>query len=86
MQISTDLALMDIPMIHHFLSTASTWAIGIPLATVERSLQHSLCFGGFDQNGKQIAFARDLYQRYGFTTPAKPEALMEINRPGIYLQ
>ncbi len=137
MHISTELALMDLPMIHHFLSTQSSWAIGIPLATVERSLQHSLCFGGFDQNGKQIAFARvvsdratfaylmdvfvlpeqrgqgyskalvqailahpelqglrrfmlasanarDLYQRYGFTAPAKPEALMEINRPGMY--
>lgn len=139
MHISTDPALMDIPMIHHFLSTESTWAIGIPLATVERSLQHSLCFGGFDDNGKQIAFARvvtdratfaymmdvfvvpeqrgkghsktlvqvildhpelqglrrfmlastnarELYQRFGFTAPAKPETLMEINRPRLYQQ
>lgn len=137
MHISTELALMDLRMIHHFLSTASTWAIGISLATVERSLQHSLCFGGFDDNGKQIAFARvvsdratfaylmdvfvlpeqrgqghsktliqavldhpelqglrrfmlastnarELYQSYGFTAPAKPETLMEINRPGMY--
>ena len=139
MRISTDLALMDIAMIHHFLSTQSTWALGIPLATVERSLQHSLCFAGFDDNGRQIAFARvisdhatfaylvdvfvlpeqrglghskalvqavmdhpqlqglrrfmlasanarDLYQRYGFSAPSKPEILMGINRPGVYQQ
>ena len=30
--------------------------------------------------------ARDLYTRYGFQPPAKPETLLEINRPGVYLQ
>ncbi|KAB8043741.1 GNAT family N-acetyltransferase [Janthinobacterium aquaticum] len=56
-QISTDKAELDVPAIHHFLSTQSTWAIGIPLATVQRSIDHSLCFGGYLE-GRQIAFAR----------------------------
>lgn len=57
MEISTDKSRLDLALIHHFLSTQSTWALGIPRATVERSIAHSLCFGGYE-NGEQIAFAR----------------------------
>lgn len=57
MDISTDKSRLNIELIHRFLSEQSTWAIGIPRATVERSIDHSLCFGGYE-NGEQIAFAR----------------------------
>jgi GNAT superfamily N-acetyltransferase len=57
MEISSDKARLDIALIHRFLSTESTWAINIPRALVETSIQHSLCFGGYE-NGQQIAFAR----------------------------
>lgn len=57
MEISTEKNRLDVTMIHRFLSEQSTWAIGIPRATVERSIEHSLCFGGYE-NGQQIAFAR----------------------------
>ncbi|WP_219132693.1 GNAT family N-acetyltransferase [Janthinobacterium sp. UMAB-60] len=57
LMISTDKAELDVPAIHHFLSTQSTWAIGIPLATVRRAIDHSLCFGG-TLDGRQVAFAR----------------------------
>lgn len=57
MEISTDKSRLDIAMIHRFLSEQSTWAIGIPRTTVERSIEHSLCFGAYE-NGAQIAFAR----------------------------
>ena len=136
MKISTDITTFDLALVHRFLAQESTWAKNIPLATVERSLQHSLCFGGFENN-QQIAFARvvtdratyaylldvfvvseqrgkghsktliqavmdhpdlqglrrfmlassnarGLYQRFGFAAPAKPEILMEINKPDIY--
>lgn len=62
MKISTDIATFDLPLIHRFLAQESTWAKNIPLATVERSLQHSLCFGGFENN-QQIAFARVVTDR-----------------------
>ncbi|HAT32017.1 MAG TPA: GNAT family N-acetyltransferase [Janthinobacterium sp.] len=55
--VSSDTAQLDVPAIHHFLSTQSTWAIGIPLPTLRRALEHSLCFGGF-VDGRQVAFAR----------------------------
>jgi len=57
MDISTDKTKLDIALIHSFLSEQSTWAINIPRALVETSIQHSLCFGGYE-NGQQIAFAR----------------------------
>ena len=55
--VSTDKAELDVPAIHHFLSTQSTWAIGIPLATVQRAIDHSLCVGGYIDD-RQVAFAR----------------------------
>jgi GNAT superfamily N-acetyltransferase len=57
LRISTDRAEMDVALIHRFLSQESTWARGIPLSTVRRSLEGSLCFGGF-LGREQVAFAR----------------------------
>ncbi len=65
MKISTDIATLDLHLIHRFLSQESTWAKGIPLETVQRSLHHSLCFGGFAE-GRQIAFARVVTDRATF--------------------
>ncbi|WP_198115829.1 GNAT family N-acetyltransferase [Massilia rhizosphaerae] len=56
-QISTDRTRLDIPMIYRFLSEQSTWAVGISRTVVERSIENSLCFGGY-LDGRQIAFAR----------------------------
>jgi GNAT superfamily N-acetyltransferase len=57
LHITTDKDQLDIALIHNFLSTGSTWAKGIPLSTVRRSIEHSLCFGGYASSG-QVAFAR----------------------------
>lgn len=38
-------ALLVIDDIHHYLSVESYWAKGIPLDTVKRSIENSLCFG-----------------------------------------
>jgi GNAT superfamily N-acetyltransferase len=57
LRVSTDPAELDVALIHRFLSEQSGWARGIARATVEKSLHHSLCFGGF-LDGAQIAFAR----------------------------
>ena len=48
---------LDVGLIHAFLSEQSAWAKGIPLATVQKSIEHSLCFGGF-VGPSQVAFAR----------------------------
>jgi GNAT superfamily N-acetyltransferase len=54
--ISTDLSMLNMDLIHHFL-TNSYWAKGISKGTVIRSIQHSLPFGVYEGN-KQIGFAR----------------------------
>ena len=57
LQITTDRAALDVPMIYRFLSEQSTWAVGISRAVVERAIDNSLCFGGY-VDGRQVAFAR----------------------------
>jgi GNAT superfamily N-acetyltransferase len=137
LQISTDLNRLDVTMIYRYLSEESSWAIGIGRDVVERSIDNSLCFGGY-LDGQQVAFARvisdyatfanlvdvfvlpeyrgrgyskqliqavmdhpslqrlrrftlatsdahDLYRRFGFTAPSRPELLMEKYFPNLYL-
>ena len=55
-EISTERSRLDVALIHNFLSS-SYWARGIPRAVVEKSIQHSLCFGAF-LGGQQVGFAR----------------------------
>ena len=55
--ISTNKSRLDIPAIHHFLSTEAYWSLGIPFETVKKAIDHSLNFGLY-QNEQQIGFAR----------------------------
>jgi GNAT superfamily N-acetyltransferase len=138
LRITTNRKELDIAMIHQFLSGQSGWAKGIPLETLQRSIEHSICFGGF-LGAAQVAFARvisdcatfanlvdvfvlpeyrglgygkalmttvmahprlqglrrftlatadahGLYAQFGFTTPLKPQSLMERYFPDIYTE
>jgi GNAT superfamily N-acetyltransferase len=58
LRISDERSLLDRQLIHRFLSEESSWARGIPLALVERAIDHSLCFGAYLEHGEQVAFAR----------------------------
>ena len=55
--ISTDKATFDLGIIHRYLSEESYWAKNISPDLVQKSIDHSLCFGVFD-NSIQIGFAR----------------------------
>ncbi len=55
-EISTDRGRLDVALIHDFLRS-SDWARGIGRAVVERSIEHSLCFGAY-LGGRQVGFAR----------------------------
>ena len=63
--ISTDASLLNVDMIHEYLSKESYWAANIPRDLVERSIQHSLCFGIYFQQ-QQIGFARLVTDRATF--------------------
>ncbi len=54
--ISTDRAQIDAGVVHAFV-TRSYWGAGISRAVVERSIEHSLCFGLFHVEA-QVGFAR----------------------------
>ena len=80
-EISTDPARIDLSVVHGFL-TNSYWARGIPLETVRRSLQHSLCFGVY--KGKQQAgFARVITDRATFAYLADVFVLDEFRGNGL---
>ena len=51
--ISTDPRRLDLDAIHEFL-TNSYWARGIPREVVARSIEHSLCFGIYDESRAQL--------------------------------
>jgi GNAT superfamily N-acetyltransferase len=55
--IGTDLARLDISMIHECLSGSAYWAMGRPLAVVRLSIENSLPFGVY-KGSAQIGFAR----------------------------
>jgi len=55
--LSTDQRHIDVDLVHRFLSESSTWARGIPRATVEEAIRNSLCFGLY-RDGAQLAFCR----------------------------
>jgi GNAT superfamily N-acetyltransferase len=55
--IDTDKSRLDLPFIHHFLSTQAYWCLNIPMDTVKRSVENSLCFGVY-LGGQQVGFAR----------------------------
>jgi GNAT superfamily N-acetyltransferase len=63
-EISTDPARIDFAAVHRFL-TASYWAKGIPLETVQRSISNSLCFGIY-RGTEQAGFARVITDRATF--------------------
>src|ERR1700742_4954107 len=63
-EVSTDPARIDLLKVHEFL-TNSYWAKGIPLETVQRSIENSICFGLYFAK-EQIGFARVITDRATF--------------------
>ena len=67
-EISTDLARLDLDVVHGFLTT-SYWSPGIPRDVVERAARHSLAFGVYDVAGgasRQVGYARVITDRATF--------------------
>jgi N-acetylglutamate synthase-like GNAT family acetyltransferase len=56
--VSDDKSKLDVGLIHKFLTT-SYWAEGRTIEQVKNSIEHSICFGVYEDD-KQIGFARVL--------------------------
>jgi GNAT superfamily N-acetyltransferase len=70
--ISTDPSLLNVDVIHNYLSKESYWATNIPREVVEKSISNSLCFGLYENDkqdlpaGRQVGFARLVTDRATF--------------------
>lgn len=63
--ISTDPSLVDVALVHRWLSTDAYWARGRSLDVVERSVANSLNVGAYD-DGVQVGYARVVTDRATF--------------------
>lgn len=64
--ISTDPARLDLDLIYGFL-TNCYWAKGIPRDVVARSMEHSLCFGIYDESLGKYPPSRKVREKGGAT-------------------
>jgi GNAT superfamily N-acetyltransferase len=80
--ISTDRARLDVGLIHEFLSESSYWAQGRPREVVERSIEHSLCFGLY-HGERQVGFARVITDYATFAWIADVFVIEEFRGRGL---
>ncbi len=80
-EVSCDPSRIDVALVHEFLRT-SYWAEGRSRETVERSIQHSMCFGVY-AGGQQIAFARVITDRAVFAYLADVFVVPEFRGRGV---
>ncbi len=55
---SDDRALVDIPVVHGWMSREAYWALGRSLDVMTRAIEHSLVVGLYTAEGTQAGFAR----------------------------
>ena len=79
--ISTDASLLDLEVVHGYLSR-SYWAAGVPEDVVRRSIENSLCFGVY-MGDEQAGFARVVTDRATFAYLADVFVLEEHRGQGI---
>jgi GNAT superfamily N-acetyltransferase len=56
--VSDDRSLVDVALVHAWISGESYWAAGRPYDVMARSIEHSLVFGLYGPDGGQAGFAR----------------------------
>lgn len=56
-RISSKKSDLDFSVIHSFIST-TYWAKGIPAETMQKAIDHAMCFSVFTDQNEQVGFAR----------------------------
>ena len=64
-EITTELARIDLDRVHHWLARKSYWAGEMPRAVFDRAVRGSLCFGALERNAT-VGFARVISDRATF--------------------
>ncbi|HET7195061.1 MAG TPA: GNAT family N-acetyltransferase [Nocardioides sp.] len=57
-EVSTDASRLDVERVHRWLAEDAYWSLGRTREVVERSIEHSLNFGAYDDSGEQVGYAR----------------------------
>ncbi len=91
--VSTDRTILDLDVIHPFLSERSYWARAIPRATVERAIAGALPFGLYEREFEgdrragerlnQVGFARVISDRATFAYLSDVFVLESHRRQGL---
>ena len=81
-KISTNKSLLDVNKIHKYLSNEAYWAIGRTLEVVQRSIEHSLCYGVYS-GSEQVGFARVVTDYATFAWLADVFILPEYRGKGL---
>ncbi len=55
---STDKTLLDVDLIHRYVSTISYWGRGRAIEEVLETIENSFCFGMYNEANEQMGFAR----------------------------
>ena len=80
--ISTDKNLLYFDAIYNYLNQESYWAQGIPVETLKRAIENSVCFGIYQQN-KQAGFARVITDKATFAYICDLFILPDYRRHGL---
>lgn len=64
--VSDDESLLDVDLVHSWISKESYWAAGRPREVMVRSIEHSLVLGLYAADGTQAGFARFVTDRATF--------------------
>jgi GNAT superfamily N-acetyltransferase len=80
--ISTDNELLDVRVVHDFVSNQSYWGHGRKLEVVQRALDHSLNFGIY-KDKQQIGFGRVVTDYATFAWIADVFVLSEFRGQGL---
>jgi GNAT superfamily N-acetyltransferase len=64
--VSDDESLLDVDLVHDWISKESYWAAGRPREVMVRSIEHSLVLGLYAADGAQAGFARFVTDRATF--------------------
>jgi len=79
---SDDKKKINAVAVHHYLSTQSYWALGIPMETVAKSIANSICFGIY-KDEQQVGFARWVTDGATFAHLADVYVLEEYRGQGL---
>ncbi len=75
--------MLDKTMIQHYLANESYWAEGIPMSLVEKRINHSLNFGVYTLDKKQVAYARVITDYTSFAYLCDVFVLTEHRKKGL---